>query len=353
MAAIDRLLWRADKPGKISDLHLVSDRLPPPSSGEVRVAIKAIGLNFADVFTCLGLYSASPKGNYTPGLEFAGLIEAVGVGVSEKQIGRKVFGITRFGAYASHINANLKYVQDVPEGWSFTEAAAFPVQGLTIIYAIRELGDMKQGQTLLLHSAAGGCGSLALGICKELKINVIGTVGHANKVHHLISRWGPDFLPEDRIILRKGGNKIFKEQLLSVLSQMGSEGVDCVLDAIQGDYFHPGYEVLVRGGRYVVYGAASMTPPGNSPNWLSLAWKYLKRPVLDPLKMMSDNKSVMAFNLIWMFDKVEKMESLLQELQALNLEAPLVGETFEFQNAQAALKKLQSGLTIGKVVITC
>lgn len=72
------------------------------------------------------------------------------------------------------------------------------------------------------------------------------------------------------------------------------EGVDCVLDAIQGDYFYPGYEMMARGGRYIVYGAASMTPPGDSPNWLALIWKYFRRPVLDPLKMMSENKSVMV-----------------------------------------------------------
>lgn len=165
------------------------------------------------------------------------------------------------------------------------------------------------------------------------------------------------------------------------------EGFDCVLDAIQGDYFYPGYEMLSRGGRYVVYGAASMTPPGDSPNWLALAWKYLRRPSLDPLKMMSGNKSVMvkflllhlyiciivqpilpleeyeysivftytlqAFNLIWMFDKAEKLEVLFQELSSLNLDAPFVGETFEFENADAALRSLQSGLTVGKVVVTC
>lgn len=353
MASINRLLWRADKPGRISDLHLVADKLPAPGFGEVRVAIKAIGLNFADVFTCLGLYSASPQGRYTPGLEYAGLIQAVGEGVNEEQVGRKVMGVTRFGAYASHINANLKYLRDVPDGWSFAEAAAFSVQGLTMIHAIRELGNMKQGQTLLLHSAAGGCGSLALGICKQLKINVIATVGDSNKVHHLLDSWGAEFLPKNRIIVRKGGNRIFKEQLMSVVAQMGIEGVDCVLDAIQGDYFYPGYEMMARGGRYIVYGAASMTPPGDSPNWLALIWKYFRRPVLDPLKMMSENKSVMAFNLIWMFDKVEKMESLFQELQALNLKAPLIGQTFDFENAQAALRKLQSGSTVGKVVITC
>lgn len=353
MAEISRRLWRSDKPGRISDLQLVTEKLSAPGLGEVRVAVKAIGLNFADVFTCLGLYSASPRGSYTPGLEFAGSIEDVGEGVDEEHVGRKVMGVTRFGAYASHINADMKYLRAVPDGWSFAEAAAFPVQGLTMIYALRELGNMKGGQTLLLHSAAGGCGSLALGICKQLKINVIATVGNNNKVQHLVSSWGADFLPEDRIIVRKGGNKIFKEHLVSVLSHMGVEGFDCVLDAIQGDYFYPGYEMMVHGGRYVVYGAASMTPPGDSPNWLTLAWKYLRRPVLDPLKMMSENKSIMAFNLIWMFDKVEKLESLFQELQSLNLSAPLVGQTFDFENAQAALKKLQSGSTIGKVIITC
>jgi len=72
------------------------------------------------------------------------------------------------------------------------------------------------------------------------------------------------------------------------------DGFDCIIDAVAGDYFKPGYESLSRGGRHVVYGASSFTPSGDKPNWFSLAWKYICRPVVDPMEMMSDNKSVMV-----------------------------------------------------------
>lgn len=72
------------------------------------------------------------------------------------------------------------------------------------------------------------------------------------------------------------------------------DGFDCIIDAVAGYYFKPGYESLTRGGRHVVYGASSFTPTGDKPNWLSLAWKYIRRPVVDPMEMMSDNKSVMV-----------------------------------------------------------
>lgn len=72
------------------------------------------------------------------------------------------------------------------------------------------------------------------------------------------------------------------------------EGFDCIIDAVAGEYFKPGYESLARAGRHVVYGAASFTPTGDKPNWLTLAWKYIRRPVIDPMEMMTDNKSVMV-----------------------------------------------------------
>ena len=72
------------------------------------------------------------------------------------------------------------------------------------------------------------------------------------------------------------------------------DGFDCIIDAVAGEYFKPGYESLTRGGRLVVYGASNFTPTGDKPNWFSLAWKYIRRPVIDPMEMMSDNKSVMV-----------------------------------------------------------
>ncbi|KAJ7517995.1 hypothetical protein O6H91_21G049500 [Diphasiastrum complanatum] len=291
-SSVVRQVWRSQNPGKISDLRLVTEELHPPPHGEIRVVIKAIGLNFADVATCLGLYSAAPKGVYTPGLEFAGIVDAVGEGVDALSVGDRVLGLTRFGAYSSHINIPSKYVRSFPENWSFSEAASFPVQGLTMVYALRELGNVQRGQTVLVHSAAGGCGTFALGICKSLKVHVVATVGSDDKVKHLLEYWGEDFLPPERIIVR-GVGAPFKQQLEASLASLRVEGFDCILDAVLGDYFLPAYDKLSRGGRYIVYGASSMMPHGNRPNWLTLAWKYFRRPILDPLKMMGENKNIM------------------------------------------------------------
>mgnify|MGYP007059671231 CR=1 FL=1 len=98
------------------------------------------------------------------------------------------------------------------------------------------------------------------------------------------------------------------------------EGFDCVLDAIQGDYFYPGYEMLTRGGRYVVYGAASMTPSGDSPNWLALAWKYIRRPVLDPLKMMSESVMVSSTKFIFSFSYTSSLKHPIKTNIAIHID---------------------------------
>ncbi|DBA72912.1 TPA: hypothetical protein ACH3X2_009870 [Trebouxia sp. C0005] len=90
---------------------------------------------------------------------------------------------------------------------------------------------------------------------------------------------------------------------------------------------------------------------GDKPGWLRLAWQFLRRPRLDPISMIGDNKSIMAFNLIWMFDKALELANLAAELQELHLPPPHVGETFSFDDAPSALRRLQSGKTVGKVVL--
>eukprot|EP00873_Tetraselmis_striata_P029862 jgi/Tetstr1/450126/TSEL_037168.t1 len=116
-------------------------------------------------------------------------------------------------------------------------------------------------------------------------------------------------------------------------------------------FFQPAYDRLERGGRYVVFGASDFTPPGDGVGWLSLAWKWLWRPRLDPMTMIGENRAVFGFNLIWMFDRVEVLMELADTLLALGLPAPYVGERFHFEEAQEAIRKLQSGTTKGKVVL--
>ncbi|MCZ6899989.1 MAG: alcohol dehydrogenase catalytic domain-containing protein, partial [Bacteroidetes bacterium] len=146
------------KAGNLKKLKLAPFDLQEPNQDEVTVEVKAIGLNFADIFAIMGLYSATPKGEFIPGLEYAGVIIKVGSQVNEFKTGDKVMGVIRFGAYTTHLNIDRRYVLPLPQLWTFEEGAAYLVQLLTAYYALKNLGDIQKGQTVLIHSAVGGVG---------------------------------------------------------------------------------------------------------------------------------------------------------------------------------------------------
>lgn len=164
---IKREVYRVSKAGSFKNLKQQSEELQAPQVGEVCVKVAAIGLNFADIFAIQGLYSATPKGSFIPGLEFSGEVMAVGPEVTGRKVGDKVMGATKFGGYVSHITISHQYVVPLPEGWSVEEGAGFLVQGLTAWYALTALGNLQKGSTVLVHSAAGGVGILANRICKK------------------------------------------------------------------------------------------------------------------------------------------------------------------------------------------
>jgi alcohol dehydrogenase len=140
----------------------------------------------------------------------------------------------------------------------------------------------------------------------------------------------------------------FKSDLQKALK--GKE-LNLVLETTGGKYFMWSYKALAKQGRIVSYGSAQFTPSGPRPNYFSLVWKFLFRPRLDPLSMIIDNKSLMAFNLIWLYEKADMMTELIQEINALQLPPPLVGHVFEFEQLPEALRIFQKGNTIGKLVV--
>lgn len=157
------LRLRTIQAGSISSLELVEGSIPPLERGQVVVSVKAVGLNFADVFSALGLYGATPKGSFVPGLEFSGVVAEVGPDSPiSVRVGDRVMGCTRFGAYTTRIAVPASQLRPLPEDWSFKQGAAFLVQGLTVMYGLRQLGQLDRGETALIHSAAGGCGQFAL-----------------------------------------------------------------------------------------------------------------------------------------------------------------------------------------------
>ena len=135
------------KAGRLSNLNKVSEELPEPGPDEVTVAVKAIGLNFADIFAIWGLHAATPKGIFTPGLEYSGVVAKVGSAVQGIKEGDQVMGVTRFGAYATHLNIDHRYVVPLPEDWDYAEGAAFLVHVLTAITVWLAWATFNQGKT--------------------------------------------------------------------------------------------------------------------------------------------------------------------------------------------------------------
>lgn len=337
---IERRVYRMPKAGSIKNLQLQTEKLEPPQADEVCVQVKAIGLNFADIFAMQGLYSATPKGAFIPGLEFSGEIVAVGTGVTTWQVGDKVMGATKFGGYVSHINSHYRYVVPLPENWSFEEGAGFLVQGLTAYYALTALGNLQKNMTVLIHSAAGGVGILANRICKIYGAYTIGTVGQKHKTEFLRRQEA-----YDAVILR---DKTFPGKLQSALQ---GRPLNLIMECIGGKILQQGWEAMAPMGRMVVYGNASFSSHGAQPNYTRLFWQFLRRPKIDPLRLPTLNKSLMGFNLIYLYEQTDMMHQLLGELQALRLKPQHIGHVFDFSEMHKAIHLFQIGKTVGKVVV--
>lgn len=333
-----RSVWKTQKAGALNRLNLVEENIKPLVTGEVRIQVKAIGLNFADIFALAGLYSATPQGSFIPGLEFSGIVEEVADDAKQFFIGQKVMGVTRFGGYASHINVSAEYIQALPTNWDFYQGAAYLVQTLTAWYGLMELGQFKRGQHVLVHSAAGGVGLQAMKLITAMDGHLTGTVGCSEKVEFLKQQGFDTILVREKHF----ANQLKRHQL----------HFDLVLDAIGGGVQKASYHALNPMGRLVVFGAAEFTPGKNRPNYLKTGWQYLFRPKYDVMEMISDNRSVMAFNLIWLWDQVTLMNELITRMQQIEISPPHVGHVYDFEKTHEAIQVLRSGSTHGKVVLT-
>ena len=323
--AVTREVWSVWRTGSLDGMRLERERCAPPGPGEVAIDVRAAGLNLADVFSCLGLYSATPPVPFTPGLEVAGVVEAVGPrrpgddeGGARWRPGDRVIALTRFGGYATALNADARYVRPLPAAWSFSEGAAFPVQALTAWYALHTLAHVQPGELVLVHSGAGGVGLNALALLRAASAAVVTTVGSEEKRRLLAERAG---LEPDRIIVRD--RRRFAGQLDEALRAVGAPGFDIVLDAVAGEFFMPAFRRLRPEGRMVIFGASDMMPPGPTVNRLRLLPRYLRRPRIDPMRMISSNRSVMAFNLIWLWERVDRLDALYGPMAAVLTDPPV------------------------------
>ncbi len=334
-----RKSYRITKAGSLNNLNLVEEEISRPADNEVRIAVKAIGLNFADVFTIMGLYKAAPKKDFIPGLEFSGIVVDTGKNVTDVNVNERIMGSVRFGSYTTHLNIDHRYVIKLPDDWSFEEGASFIVQALTAYYALVPLGNVQQNQIVLIHSAAGGVGIYANKIAKKFSAYTIGTIGNPSKI---------DFVKKEGyndIIVRNGNLRRELEE------RLGERKLDLVLDSVGGKVQKDSFDQLATTGRLVAYGLSQFASPGARPNYLKLALRFITMPRYQTLTLIESNKSVLGFNLIWLYDRYDLWTKLLGEIDALHLDKPYVGNIFPFDKLKEAIKTFQSGGTMGKVVV--
>src|SRR5687768_7030601 len=283
---MDRII--VHRPGGYDALSVETGHaLPSPGAGEVRIAVQAIGVNFADCVVRMGLYeSAKVYGGYplTPGFEVSGTVDAVGQGVKKWRAGDEVMAVTRFGGYASAVVVPEGQVFARPKGFGVKEAAAFPAVHLTAWYALRELVRVRKGTTVLVHSAAGGVGSAMVQLAKASGATVVGVVGSTHKVE-LVRALGADH------VIDKSAEDLWK-----TAERISPEGYEVIADANGVETIKGSYRHLAATGKLVVYGFATMfdrNPSRGRFSWLKLAIGWLRTPRFDPLRMTNENRSVL------------------------------------------------------------
>jgi synaptic vesicle membrane protein VAT-1 len=334
------------KPGSFDRLRVVDAPEPSPRPGEVKVDVRAVGVNFADVVIRLGLYESAKKyvgWPITPGFEVSGEVSALGEGVEDLRVGERVFGVTRFGGYASQVCVPRSQLFRVPAALSHAQAATFPTVHLTAYYALREILRTRPGQRVLIHSAAGGVGLAALQIARADGLTPIGVIGSTHKrevaldygAAHVIDRSTQSLWPE--------------------LERIAPDGLHYVLESNGAETLKHSYAHLRPTGRLVIYGFTSMLTRGSGrPNWLKLAREFLRIPRFHPLQMVDANKGVIAFNLSYLFEEQwmlqESMGRMLAELESGALK-PLPTTEFPLAEVAEAHRALQSGTTVGKLVL--
>jgi synaptic vesicle membrane protein VAT-1 len=334
------------KPGSYERLRLVDAPDPRPKPGEVLVDVRAVGVNFADVVIRLGLYESAKKyvgWPITPGFEVSGEVLETGEGVTDLEPGARVFGVTRFGGYASRLCVPRGQLFRVPAALSHAQAATFPTVHLTAYYALREVLRTRPGQSVLVHSAAGGVGLAALQIARADGLRAIGIVGSAHK-RAVAHEYGAAH------VIDKSAQEPWAE-----VRRLVPDGLHYVLESNGAESLRQSYASLRSTGRLVIYGFTGMLSRGSArPNWFKLAWQFLRTPSFHPLQMVDANKGVVAFNLSYLFEEqgllAESMTRMLGELESGVLN-PLPVTELPLAEAGEAHRALQSGTTVGKLAL--
>jgi NADPH:quinone reductase-like Zn-dependent oxidoreductase len=329
------------------DVLQVQDRPDPQvGPGEVRIAVKAAGINFADTMARVGLYPDAPKPPCVLGYEVAGEVESVGERVSTHKPGDRVVAGTRFGGQAEMVAVPEGQVWPLPDRLSFEQGAAFPVNYATAQAALVVMGSLRAGDRVLIHAAAGGVGISATQVARNIGAEIFGTAS-ASK-HDAIRVQGVKHAIDYR-------SQDFEEETMRLTD---GEGVDLIVDALGPTSFRKDYRLLRPGGRLVMYGLSEASKEGRRD--IPAALKALAKmplatlPWWKSLTVMNENKGVFGLNMLKWWDQEGDLDRLagplIEDLEQGRLE-PVVAEAFPFERAGEAHEFIAQRRNVGKVVL--
>jgi len=309
--------------------QLVLEEVPPrqPARGEVVIAVKAGGVNFFDGLIVQGKYQTRPPLPFSPGGEVAGVISSVGQGVTGLETGMRVLAFTGHGGYAEEVAVDAASVIALPAQMDFATAAAFPITYGTSYHALKDRGQLRSGETLLVLGAAGGVGLAAVEIGKIMGARVIACASSDEKLA-LAREHGAD-------ALINYASSDLRERIRELTA---GRGVEVVYDPVGGAYAEPALRSLGPGGRYLVIGFASGEIPKIALNLLLL-------------------KVVSMVGVFWgAFAKAQPQRNAanLTELLAWYTQGklrPHVSATFPLERYREALEAVMQRKVLGKVVL--
>ncbi len=319
---------RVHQTGDLDAMSLDDVTLSSPGDGELRIRVRACGLNFADMLMVRGLYQEKPEPPFTPGLEIAGEVLEAGPGVKTFRPGDRVVALVQRGGLAEEAIAPAATTLPLPDTLDYETAAAFPVAYGTSHLALTHRANLQPGETLLVHGAAGGVGSTSVEIGKKLGATVIATASTQQKLN--VARvCGADYLinsSEENIRDR-------------VRDLTGGKGVDVVIDPVGGEVFDASLRAINFEGRIVVIGFACGTIPQIPANLLLV-------------------KNISVLGLYWgaySWKRPEILAGSMQQLLAWLADgtlSPHIGARYPLSQAADALKSLADRKAVGKVVVT-
>lgn len=310
-----------------SSLQPKEESEPTPGPGEVAIDVKAAGCNFFDVLITQGKYQVRPPLPFTPGAEVSGVVRAVGEGVGHVAPGARVGALLDYGGYASSVVAPAARVFPIPDAMTFDDAASLGIVYQTSHVALHHRAKLQQGETLLVHAAAGGVGLAAVQIGVAIGARVIGTAGTQEKLDLILEHGASDAI-----------NYRSEDWLTRVKELTNGQGADVIYDPVGGDTFDLSTKCIAFEGRILVIGFAGGRIPEMSMNRVLL-------------------KNISLVGVHWGL-YTQKNPALLahtqQELYRLYLNQkikPLVSATYPLTEAATALGALADRKTSGKVVL--